>query len=168
MGDAMAHEFYVTIKGQKQGQFTEVSSAGRDNTKIVGRKFSYEVTSPHDSATGQATGRRQHKPVTITKEWSATSPKLFQALITSEILESVLFEFTRTAADGTEEIYYTIKLKNASVSNLKQYLDENLGTEPEANKRELEDVTFVFQFIEVEHLSIKTTARDDLSQGVTP
>jgi hypothetical protein len=32
------------------------------------------VVSPRDIATGQASGKRMHKPFTITKEWSASSP----------------------------------------------------------------------------------------------
>jgi len=36
---------------------------------------SYVVT-PRDSASGMATGKRQHAPVKITKEWNAASPQL--------------------------------------------------------------------------------------------
>jgi hypothetical protein len=32
-------------------------------------KLTYSVTSPRDSATGQASGKRMHKPLTISKEW---------------------------------------------------------------------------------------------------
>ena len=34
------------------------------------------VLAPRDSASGMATGRRQHAPVTIVKEWGAASPEL--------------------------------------------------------------------------------------------
>ena len=34
------------------------------------------VISPRDSASGMATGKRQHAPVKITKEWGAASPQL--------------------------------------------------------------------------------------------
>jgi len=33
------------------------------------------VTSPRDSSTGMATGKRQHQPITITKQVDATSPQ---------------------------------------------------------------------------------------------
>ena len=33
-----------------------------------------DLVSPRDAATGQATGRRLHKPITITKEWGKPSP----------------------------------------------------------------------------------------------
>ena len=37
---------------------------------------SYQVISPRDLATGQASGKRMHKPFIITKEWGAASPTL--------------------------------------------------------------------------------------------
>ena len=36
----------------------------------------HEVVSPRDSASGLPTGKRQHNPMTITKEWDATTPLL--------------------------------------------------------------------------------------------
>jgi len=36
----------------------------------------HEVKSPRDVATGQASGKRMHKPFIITKEWGASSPQL--------------------------------------------------------------------------------------------
>jgi hypothetical protein len=35
-----------------------------------------DVKSPRDLATGQASGKRMHKPFVITKEWGASSPQL--------------------------------------------------------------------------------------------
>ena len=36
----------------------------------------FRVTGPRDSASGQASGKRMHKPLTIVKEWDAASPQL--------------------------------------------------------------------------------------------
>ena len=36
----------------------------------------YSIRSPRDSASGQASGKRMHKPVTFVKEWSAATPQL--------------------------------------------------------------------------------------------
>ena len=36
----------------------------------------YRVTGPRDAASGQASGKRMHKPFTIVKEWGAASPQL--------------------------------------------------------------------------------------------
>ena len=36
----------------------------------------YKVVSPRDAASGQASGKRMHKPFTIVKEWGAATPQL--------------------------------------------------------------------------------------------
>jgi hypothetical protein len=36
----------------------------------------YQVISPRDSASGQATGKRMHKPITFVKEWGPATPQL--------------------------------------------------------------------------------------------
>ena len=36
----------------------------------------FRVTSPRDAASGQASGKRMHKPFTIVKEWGAATPQL--------------------------------------------------------------------------------------------
>jgi len=41
--------------------------------KVTGASY---VVSPRDSASGMATGKRQHAPVKIVKEWGAASPQL--------------------------------------------------------------------------------------------
>jgi type VI secretion system secreted protein Hcp len=168
----VAYGFYISIEGQKQGKFkgesgraapgvqgTE-SGHGLGRDKIVGVRFLAESSSPRDVATGQASGKRTHKPITITKEWGAASPQLFQALVTNESLKSVLFEFVRTNAKGEQEIYHTIKLTNAAVSNIKSYLDLIDKTGDAYDAHELEDVSFVFQKIEMEDKDGKTQAVD--------
>lgn len=37
---------------------------------------SHSVVAPRDAASGQATGKRQHQPVRIVKEWGPSSPTL--------------------------------------------------------------------------------------------
>ena len=45
------------------------------------------IVSPRDSATGQASGKRQHKPVTFVKEWGAATPQLSAVKPTYNIKE---------------------------------------------------------------------------------
>jgi hypothetical protein len=40
------------------------------------RTAEYTVSSPRDAATGQASGKRTHKPVTFVKEWAPGTPLL--------------------------------------------------------------------------------------------
>jgi len=44
--------------------------------------LSHSVTSPRDAASGLATGKRMHKPMTITKELDKSSPQLFSLVVT--------------------------------------------------------------------------------------
>ncbi len=162
----MAYEFYVSIRGKKQGEFKGESPRERHQQKIAAIRFQYEVRSPRDLATGQASGKRQHSPIIITKEWGAASPQIFQALVTNELLDSVQFDFIRTNADGEEEIYYRIRLTNANISDLKQYMDDTKHAN-QYDTRMLEDVSFTFQKIEVEDLPGKTMASDDWSKSAT-
>ncbi len=152
----MAYEFYVTIKGKKQGPFKGESPKARYKDKIPAVHFLYEIKAPRDVSTGQASGKRQHSPVMITKEWGAASPQILQALVTNEMLDFVFFEFVRTNPAGEEEIYYTIRLTNATVCDLKQYVQAQPGPD-----HPLEDISFTFQKIEVEDKDAKTSASDD-------
>ena len=167
----MAYEFYISIEGQKQGKFKGESGRGApkgEGTDTAAasagtrsrHQFRLRDSSPRDAATGQASGKRMHKPILVTKEWGAASPQLFQALVTNENLKSVLFEFVKTNAQGEEEIYHTIKLTNAAVSNIKAYLDLTDTTGDPYDAHELEDVSFVFQKIEMENKEGKTQAVD--------
>lgn len=159
----MANEFYVTIDGLKTGRFHGEGKKDSNKGKIVGLEFHSEVTSPRDVATGMPTGKRQHKPITITKEWGAASPQLFNALVTNESLTSVLFEFIDTLADGKEQVVQTVKLTGASISGFRQYIGDvgNFIYDSTADSRKLENVTFYFRTIEMTNVAAKTTASDD-------
>jgi type VI secretion system secreted protein Hcp len=121
----------VTVEGTKT-KFTPDHFTG----------ITYEVKSPRDMATGQASGKRQHAPMCIYKATSQTTPQWFAAVTTNEVLKSVIFETTTLR----------IKLVNATVSELKF-----LG----ADGKDLEQVCFTFDRIEFSHPKTGTTAADD-------
>ena len=159
----MAYEFYVTVRGAKQGAFKAETVREKHQNKIPGVSFHYSVSSPRDAASGQASGKRTHQPVTFVKEWGAATPQFLQALYTNESLPEVLFEFVRTDANGEEFVYHTVKLVNAAVSEIEQYVAED--EEHEAHDvRELEEISFTFQRIEIESKVGKTMATDDWMQ----
>ena len=45
----------------------------------------YRVTGPRDAASGQASGKRMHKPFTIVKEWGPATPQLLAMKATYDI-----------------------------------------------------------------------------------
>lgn len=158
---AAAYEFYVTIEGTKQGKFRGESMRRSGDNKMSGVRFQYEVKAPRDIATGQASGKRQHGPIIITKPWGIVSPQLFQALVTNEVLKSVFIEFMRTSPEGARYQYQTIKLTNATISSIRQYANVANPGEP-VNPGELEDIAFTFQKIEITNQDGKTMAMDNL------
>jgi type VI secretion system secreted protein Hcp len=165
----MAYEFYVTIDATKQGKLKGDSTRAAHKDKITGLAFEYEVKSPRDLATGQASGKRQHSPITMVSEWGPSTPQLFQACVTNEVLKSVLMEFISTDPSGAEIVSHTIKLTNATVSDLRFYHSEKMAEGAAAGKHsptgdahnELHSTSFTFQKIEIESKTGKTMASDD-------
>ena len=152
--------FYVTIRGAKQGIFKGQSATRQHQNEIQGLQFVSLLTSPRDAGTGMATGKRQYSPIVFTKEWDAASPQIFEAAATNELLSLVEFDFIRTAPDGREYIYETIKLTDATISSVKHYIGfPDAGESPDS--RALEDVGITFRKIEISNNDGKTTAMDD-------
>jgi len=151
--------FYVKVKGKKTGDFKGDSMRAGHVGAIEGIKFAYQMTTPVDVATGMPTGRRQYSAITFTKPWSPASPEFIQSWSTNEPLTNVTFEFITVGLDGKEVPYQTITLTNATVSAIKRHMGVSMGTEP-PDPRELEDISFSFQTIEVYDAAAKTTATD--------
>ncbi len=165
----MAYEFYVTINGTKQGAFKGESVRNAHSAKIAGLSYQHAIKSPRDVSTGQASGKRQHGAITITKEWGASSPQLFQALCYNEVLKDVLFEFFHTTPEGAEEVYHTVKIVNATVSAIEYTTGtgESAGsskTTADFDTHELEKISFTYQRIEMESIKGQTSAQDDWTQ----
>jgi type VI secretion system secreted protein Hcp len=154
----MAGTFFVSIKGQKQGEFKGESGKNPSSIPILG--FDYAFTSPRDPATGQATGRRQHKPITIIKEWGAASVQLFQAAVTNEVLNPVVITQMRVGPDGKESVYMEIRLTDAVISGI-QIDPQVLDDEPVWTDHEIERVEFTFRKIEIEDRVNKSSVSDD-------
>jgi type VI secretion system secreted protein Hcp len=92
----------MVATGQKQGALGSITLTG----------ISHEIVSPRDPASGLPTGKRQHKPFTITKEIDKATPLLMRALVENENLTSVLIGLLRNGQQVA-----TVKLTNANVSN---------------------------------------------------
>ena len=70
----MALNAYLKLKGQKSGEVKgSVTQKGRENSIMV-IAVEHEIISPRDAASGLPTGKRHHKPLTITKEVDKSSP----------------------------------------------------------------------------------------------
>lgn len=154
----MTLQFYATVVGSSQGTFKGEATSPKLVHKIPGVAFSYGILDPHDAATGAHSGQRQQQPVIFTKQWGPSSPQFYQAAYISEILPSVLFEFFRPLSDGTESLDYTIKLINATVSSTQQAVHLGQLNGPLVDSRDLHEISFHFQKIEIISLTGHTEA----------
>jgi type VI secretion system secreted protein Hcp len=134
-----------SVTGQKQGQFHNGTS-----TSIDFSGFSEGVVSPRDPASGLPTGKRLHKPLTITKQIDAASPLLYSACTSNENLTQVVINLY--SSGGTTPAT-KVTLTNASCSEL-----EHDG--------QTETVSFTFQKITWTYISGGITAEDDWNTPV--
>ena len=134
--------YISSIKGQKSGQIKGDSvQRGREGWMQL-YDYKHEIVSPRDAASGLATGRRMHKPVTITRKVGAGSPLLMNVLCTNENLTEVKFSFWQpNPRIGTEVNYYSIALTNASISSYRQFHEPGVGL--------MEEISFTYQKIEM-------------------
>lgn len=113
----MALNIYLKVRGSTQGDIkgSVIRRGYKDQIQVTA--VLHEIISPRDAASGQATGKHQHKPIVITKEIDRSTPLLRQALVTNERLPECQLQFLRPTPSGTEKCYFTIKLTDASISS---------------------------------------------------
>ncbi len=84
----------------------------------------HAIVSPRDPASGQATGKRSHKPLRLRSYYDQSLPQWYQALVYNEnIKEMVISYFSANklgtaGGAGVETLTYEVKLTNAFVSQL--------------------------------------------------
>jgi type VI secretion system secreted protein Hcp len=149
----------IDSKGNEiRGEFEKMKRKG----SIEIDAFDHEIMSPRDIASGAATGKRQHKPIKITKEIDKASPLLLKVLCTNEHLTEVVFFFWRPDPSGTgeEEQYYTIKLTKATISSMRTFFPHTRIKENDVLKH-MEEVSFIYQKIEWTITAGGITGEDD-------
>jgi len=159
----------MTIEGATQGPitsgaFTEESvgnifQEGHEDEVLV-NAFSHTVTVPTDPQSGQPTGQRVHKPLTITKIFDKSSPLLYAALTTGERLTTCEIKWYRTSVDGMPEHYFTIALEDAIITNINARMP-NCHDPGMAHFTHLEEVSFSYRMITWTHEVGGTEGSDD-------
>lgn len=137
---------YLRLTGQNQGEIKgSVTQAGReDSIMVIGT--SHEIVSPRDAASGLPSGKRQHRPFTITKEVDKSTPLLFNALTSNEKMTFEL-RYWQPSNTGAEVQFYTIRLINATICGIRQEMLNNKYPE-NMQHREREHVSFTYDNIE--------------------
>jgi type VI secretion system secreted protein Hcp len=166
----MPNPIYVWFKGATQGVISghgswtgEDDQKGREDSCLV-HEFASDIEIPVDLATGQASGRRRHKPIHLSKRIDKASPKLFQALCTAEVLTEVRFEFYRHDQMGKQEKYYTIKLTQAVIVDMKQWFPIT-HDQSKTHYQHMESVSLTYRKIEWTWEKGGITSMDDWQTG---
>lgn len=160
---------YLTIEGATQGlitneAFTEASvgniyQEGHENEILV-QAFEHVVTVPTDIQSGQPTGQRQHKPLMITKVYDKSSPLLYTALTTGELLTKCTLKWFRTSKQGKQEHYFTTELEDAIITEIRARMP-NCQDPNMKHFTHLEDVCFAYRKITWKHEIGSTEGSDD-------
>ncbi len=161
----MALNAYLKLEGEKHGEVKgSVTQKGREN-KIMVIGFNHEVVSPRDAASGLPTGKRQHKPITITKEIDKSTPLLFSILVHNENIKTWKLECWQPSATGAEKQHYTIELLNANIAAIRAEMLNNKYPE-NMRHNEREHVSFTYQKITWTWVDGGITADDDWESPV--
>lgn len=160
---------YLQIEGSTQGAmttgaFTEVSvgniyQEGHEDEIIV-QAFGHRLKVPTDVQSGQPTGQRRHQPLMITKTFDKSSPMLYTALATGELLTKCELKFYRTSTSGFQEHFFTIALEDAIITDINAYM-HNCQDPGCAHYTLLEDVAFTYRKITWNHVAAGTSGADD-------
>lgn len=142
----MALNSYLKVKGQKQGDIKGSCDIDPHIDSIEVWGYSHEVVSPRDAASHAPTGKRQHKPFTITKPVDKASPLLMTVLVNNEAITEFELKIYRPSPTGAEEEYYKVQLKNASIASIRQESLNNKYPENMAHPYR-EHISFTYQEI---------------------
>ena len=150
----MANLIYLTLNGQLQGPI----SAGCSSLASIGNKAQtthldqiliYELS--HGLTRNQNVN---HQTVVIRKPVDKSSPLLNKSITDNEIL-TCDFDFYRTNRSGMNELYYKIKLTEATIKDIRLSSPDTLkdpGGQP------IETVSFTYNSVSWEHCLAGTSA----------
>jgi type VI secretion system secreted protein Hcp len=143
---AQTVHLFLKVNGEDvQGESSQTSE-GRENSIEITR-FESEAMTAREVQSGLATGRRQHKPITIVKAIDKATPLLSKALCKNSKLEGE-FKFYRPnpSGDGTTQQFFTVKITNGRVASQKLLNEWSRPGDAHAEPPH-EEVSFVFQDI---------------------
>ncbi|MCB2186781.1 MAG: type VI secretion system tube protein Hcp [Deltaproteobacteria bacterium] len=94
---------------------------GRENTVQV-LALDHLVHIPVDVKDASATGARQHGAMTMTANVDKAFPNLMKSCCTSQAIKTVTADFYQIDDQGQQKKYFTIKLENARVTDIKTWI----------------------------------------------
>jgi type VI secretion system secreted protein Hcp len=134
---------------------TNIPGGGSGNTPnnnfINGLGFDHEVVVERDAATGQSTGRRQHKPIRIVKPIDKATPLLYKAMLQNEVIAGE-FKFWRAnpstpaGGGGSLQQYYTVAITGGRITGIRDWKTNTRDLSAD-RAGDLEEVSFTYTSI---------------------
>jgi len=160
---------YLSAQGKTQGNITAdaFSADSVGNTYVEGhedevlvQEVEHEITVPTDRQSGQPTGQRRHKPLTISVALNRSVPLFYNALVSGELLTDVSLKWYRTSIEGKLEHFFTTKLTDAIVVDINCEMPH--CQQPENNSyTQLIEISFSYRKIAWDHEISGTSGSDD-------
>ena len=135
----------LTITGEEQGLIEGSCDIEEREGTILVQAFDHIVEIPTDDR-GVASGRRLHRPMMITKEFDKSTPMLYQALCTGELLTEVILDWYRMDGFGEQELYFSTRMENAMITKVHPWVPNVLDRTNETLKH-MEDVFISYEKI---------------------
>ncbi len=126
----------------------------------------HEVVSPHDPATGHASGKRLHEPLVLTKEIDQATPKLYRLLTLDEALGEFTLRFWVGGKTKTSALVPRMSLRLTGARLVAMRFAQPYVLDPtQANWPETEELSFLYQRIEWRWEATGEVAADDWMPG---
>jgi type VI secretion system secreted protein Hcp len=159
----MAIDMFLEVTDAKAGKYPGEAKKPHEG-KIVIINYSFHVEAPRDMASGLASGKRRHYPLSVTKLVDKTSPLFFNALTQNTVItKAVLLVRRGTTTDGKmDDVTYTLEM--AGLVNIETGIDIGLTDDDDndaSQKRNTEVLQLSYQKIKVEHAIGKTEGVDE-------
>jgi type VI secretion system secreted protein Hcp len=95
---------------------------------------------------GLPSGKRIHRPLMITKEVDKSSPKLYQALCSGEVLTEATLRWYRMDGSGDEVQFFTVMLQNAMIVKYESWVPDVLDKQ-NASYGNMENLWLTYEVI---------------------
>jgi type VI secretion system secreted protein Hcp len=132
-------DIYLAVVGKKQGALKGECQVPHHLNEISVMHWTWGMTASLAAGSTQATGRRIHAPLIVTKKMDAASTKLMNALSQNEELKSITLSM-RKGGMGDED-FCSVKLEKARLADIHLSSDETGSV--------IETLRFSYQKIEV-------------------
>lgn len=166
---------YLSISGKKQNDISANCSSEESignrwqeghEDEIMVQAFKHNIRLPTDPQSGQPSGQRIHGPITITKTFDKSSPLLYNALASGELMTQCQVNWYRTSSTGLEEKYFSITLEDAIIVDIQSYMPHCQDTS-QSHLTHMEDISISYRKITWSHLIANTEGSDDWRKRVT-